>query len=73
MRRQRRRYPQVYDGEWVAPRRSEYRMACCDCGLVHVLQFRLVPYGSGRAIEFRGFRDARATAGIRRGMKGSAV
>lgn len=35
--------------DWIFPRRGGYRMMCCDCGLVHELQFRL----RGRHIEFR--------------------
>ena len=50
---------------WVFPNRKRYRAACCDCGLVHEMQFRLV----GRHIEFRVRRHKRATAAVRRGMK----
>ncbi len=35
-------YPQVHEGEWVRPVRKGYKMAYCDCGLVHVLNFKLV-------------------------------
>jgi hypothetical protein len=29
--------------EWVMPRdRTDYKMACCDCGLVHDLQFAVM-------------------------------
>lgn len=61
------RYPKVQAGEWVQPTRKGYKMACCDCGLVHTLDFILVPYGDGkRKIRFRAFRDNRATAAKRR-------
>jgi hypothetical protein len=37
-------------------------MKCCDCGLVHRMDFRIV---KGR-VQFRPFRDKRATAAARR-------
>lgn len=27
--------------KWVQPRMSKYLMACCDCGLVHEMKFRV--------------------------------
>lgn len=59
------RYPQVEAGEWVQPVREGYKMACCDCDLVHVLDFRIV---KGR-VQLRAFRDNRATAAMRRERK----
>lgn len=47
---------------WVYPNPRNYRTACCDCGLVHDLQFRTK---SGH-IEVRFKRNNRATAGVRR-------
>ena len=38
---------------------------CCDCGLVHRLDFRIV----GGRIEFRTRRDDRATAAARRALR----
>lgn len=35
-------YPQVKPGEEVFPQMQDYRMACCDCGLVHRMNFRVV-------------------------------
>ena len=64
------KYPQVHDGEWVMPARRKYRMMCCDCGLVHVIDFRLVKKKSGRTYLFlKAARHERATAGARRGKK----
>lgn len=48
--------------EWVQPIRKGYKMACCDCCLVHRLDFRVV---KGRA-QFRARRDNRCTAQLRR-------
>lgn len=59
------KYKQVEAGEWVKPARKGYKMACCDCGLVHLLDFTIV--GKKRKlILFRAFRDERATAAMRR-------
>jgi hypothetical protein len=48
-------------GEWVQPVRRGYKMMCCDCGLVHVLDFRIY---RGR-VQFRAFRHARSTGAAR--------
>ena len=60
------RYKQEYDGQWIRPIKKGYKMACCDCGLVHRVEFAHVPYGSGRKIILRAWRDNRATAAMRR-------
>jgi len=31
----------VKPGEWISPVSRAYRMECCDCGLVHNLDFRI--------------------------------
>ena len=56
------KYPAVQNGEWIQPIRKGYKMSCCDCGLVHVLNFRL---RKGR-IQLQAFRDNRATGQKRR-------
>ena len=43
-------------GEWIQPVRKGYLMKCCDCGLVHKIDFRLVKNGRGNFIQFRAFR-----------------
>jgi hypothetical protein len=63
------------DGEWLTPTRR-HKMACCDCGLVHKMTFRIVrierlngrKYGK-LAIQFKASRNERSTAGRRRGAK----
>lgn len=51
------RYKQQLDGEWVLPRRKDYYMKCCKCGLVHRMDFKLVPSANGgKQIAFRAFR-----------------
>lgn len=52
------------DGEWIAPIRRGYKVACCDCGLVHSLDIKVI---AGRVL-FRARRDAAAT----RARRGSA-
>jgi hypothetical protein len=55
-------YERPKAGEWVQPVRNGYKMACCDCGLVHNMDFRVK---EGRA-QFRVFRNNRSTALMRR-------
>jgi hypothetical protein len=45
---------QVRDGEWVAPIMRGYKMQCCQCGLIHLMDFRVDPV---RGLEIRGFRQ----------------
>jgi hypothetical protein len=63
------KYERPMAGEWVQPVRKGYKMACCDCGLVHRMDFRIL---NGRA-QFRVWRNERATALMRRHMKRSAT
>ena len=44
-----------------------YRMACCDCGLVHEMQFRVIELRGRQRVLFKAKRNNRATAGIKRG------
>lgn len=64
------RYPLLIEGkdgwtEWLAPHRTDFKLACCSCDLVHRMQFRTV---QGQ-IQFRLTRDMRATAAKRRKRK----
>jgi len=38
--------------EWVNPNSGQYFMKCCDCGLVHEMQFKVVKYLEGDDCEF---------------------
>lgn len=40
-------------GEWIQPIPEGYRMACCDCGLVHRMNFRI----QDGMVQFQAFRD----------------
>lgn len=55
-------YDTVNAGEWQTPRHGGYLMACCDCGLVHRLEFRV----RRGAVQFRAWRDNRRTGQLRR-------
>ena len=59
-------YYHVTDGEWIIVPRRGFREQCCDCGLVHRLNFRITDAGQ---IEIQTFRDSRATNGARSGRK----
>ena len=60
-----KRYYRPQEGEWVQPVRRGYKMSCCDCGLVHNLDFRI----RGGRVQFRAFRNNRSTGNVRRYMK----
>lgn len=59
------KYYPLPDGEWVEPLMRGYRVACCDCRLIHRIDFRV---RAGR-VQFRAHRDKRATAAARRANK----
>lgn len=73
-----KKYPR---GEWVTPKMEGYKMACCDCCLVHSMDFRVLEIldtaPDGRIlieptnpakyqIQFRTRRNNRSTAQLRR-------
>jgi hypothetical protein len=60
-----RKYTAPKDGQWVKPVMQGYRLACCDCGLVHDLDFEIF---HGR-VYFRAKRNYRSTAQKRRYRK----
>jgi hypothetical protein len=63
------KYDEPEDGEWIFPKRRGYLLACCDCGLVHRMDFRLM----GKHIEFRVFLEPRRTGQMRRWMKNRKI
>ncbi len=66
--------------DWQFPVMERYRMACCDCGLVHDVQFKIVRTTkpdktgyytviremNGLKVMMRAKRNNRSTAGTRR-------
>lgn len=55
-------YEEPEEGKWVQPVEQGYKLACCDCGLVHDVDFRVY---EGRA-QLRMARNNRSTAQVRR-------
>lgn len=51
--------------DWIHPA-GGYRLACCDCGLTHDLQFGL---DDDNRLSFRARRNKRSTAAMRRNRK----
>lgn len=58
-------YEKPEPGQWVQPQRKGYKMSCCDCGLVHTVDFRVF---KGR-VQLRAWRNERSTGQIRRHMR----
>ena len=64
------KYEPVIDDSWIEPKHLPFhKIACCDCGLVYLLEFRVV---RGR-VQFRAWRDKRATAQKRRRKQLKAI
>lgn len=59
-------FEQWTSGEWEWPVRKGFKIACCDCGLVHKFDFKLTPSRNGKSIMLKCVRDDRATGQIRR-------
>ena len=62
MPRTKKAYDAPASDEWVQPVVEGYKLACCDCGLVHELDFRIHENGK---IQFRARRNNRATSTMR--------
>lgn len=63
------KYDTPKPGEWLAPKRKGYRLMCCDCGLTHIVNFRIAHQKLRRGlneIQIQIFRDNRATSARRR-------
>ena len=56
------RYVQRQDGEWFGVNRRGHLIACCDCGLVHFVRFRLV----GGRLQMQAHRDDKRSESRRR-------
>lgn len=69
---------------WQAPIMQGYKMACCDCGLVHDINFQVVTAGRIKRdgswiatpmrgkkwrVQMRVRRNARSTSAMRRNLK----
>jgi hypothetical protein len=52
--------------DWVCPKSDQYFIKCCDCGLVHEMQFKVVKYSEGDECEFVEDADTQAVFRARR-------
>jgi len=59
-------YPVAQPGQWIQPSNKGFRMACCDCGLVHIMNFRISTKKGKRRIQLQAFRDNKETRKLRR-------
>ncbi len=57
-----------FDNEWVDVS-VERSVQCCDCGLVHREEYRIVSSDTGDHIIRKAVRDNRATAARRKSLK----
>lgn len=57
------KYEQVFNGDWIepTPQRGHF-MRCCDCGLIHKMNFRV----KNGKVQFQAFRDNRRTTAYRK-------
>lgn len=63
------KYSQTYDGEWIDVTDSAL-ISCCDCGLVHKREHRIIQSEDGNLCIIRRYViDNRATAARRRSLK----
>ncbi len=60
-----RAFPKQKAGKWVKPVERGYLMACCDCCLVHRLDFRVVGVRKKR-VQFRVYRRVGQTKALRK-------
>jgi len=51
---------------WVSPDPEQYFMKCCDCGLIHEMQFKVAKYSEGDKCEFVADADLQAVFRARR-------
>ncbi len=58
------RYPDIGEG-WVPVPKRGFRLKCCDCSLIHTIDFRINSRGQ---VEIRVDRHERATKAARRGL-----
>lgn len=67
-------YIQIVEGEWIEPAKKGFIDQCCDCHLVHVIDFAVVDSRTKEKIphatvQFKLRVDRRKTAASRRKLK----
>lgn len=60
------RYEIIKDGEWF---QLGQRMQCCDCGLVHDIEYDVTLLNQVLTVRLKATRNNRATAQVRRNKK----
>jgi hypothetical protein len=64
------KFKKVKKGEWQMPIMRAYKMACCDCGLVHSMHFMVIDPKTGKKLPGRvimkGYRDEVNTKKLRK-------
>ena len=56
-------------GQWDRIKKKGFKMACCDCGLVHRFDFKVINSKNETELYMKGERDNRATGQLRRHRK----
>jgi hypothetical protein len=59
------KYPIFKDNEWITPHYTKFKLICCDCSLVHDVQFRIYK----DKIQFKLKRNNKSTGQARRTKK----
>ena len=60
------KYETMYGDEWHEMYQRNQKLACCDCGLVHRIDFKIKRVGTQNRIFMRAQRNERATGAKRR-------
>lgn len=63
------KYKILEDGEWQRLRIRNQKHGCCDCGLVHNIDFKIVIKGKRKILEARFKTNKKATSAMRRQIK----
>jgi hypothetical protein len=61
-----RRGHRLRQRQWERPVHRGYYLTCCDCGLTHRMNFRVVKRPDGVGVEFQVFRAPRSTSAMRK-------
>lgn len=61
-----RRYTDTEAGRWYKTNLREFKFVCCDCGLVHTINFKIRERPRRHRLLMQVFRDNRATGQVRR-------
>jgi Zn-finger protein len=67
-------YMQIEEGDWIEPSHNGFVDQCCDCHLVHVMQFAVIDRKTrkpvtGVQVQFKLKIDRRRTSASRRKLK----